>query len=94
MIGLQEMLVQEDLDNNPILFPAWPHEWNCRFRLYISGQRCIDGEINKGKITYAIDGVDFSEDDNEEEVMGKAEWIGAITRQDSRLPEGRNYTGA
>ena len=94
MIGLQEMLLQEDLDHNPILFPAWPREWNCRFRLYISGQRCIDGEINKGKITYAIDGVVFSEDGNDEEVMGKAEWIGAITRQDSRLPEGRNYTGA
>ncbi|MBR0049235.1 MAG: hypothetical protein IJP74_07960 [Prevotella sp.] len=50
MIGLQEMLLQEDLDHNPILFPAWPRQWNCRFRLYISGQRCIDGEMKDGKI--------------------------------------------
>ena len=64
MIGLQEMLLQEDLDHNPILFPAWPHEWNCHFRLYISGQRCVDGEIIDGKITYDIDGVNYS-DDNE-----------------------------
>jgi hypothetical protein len=62
MIGLQEMLIQEDLKHNPILFPAWPREWNCRFRLYISGQRCVDGEIKNGKITYAIDGVDYSDD--------------------------------
>lgn len=63
MIGLQEMLLQEDLDHNPILLPAWPREWNCRFRLYISGQRCIDGEIKDGRITYAIDGVDYSNDE-------------------------------
>ena len=36
MIGLQEMLLQENLDHNPILFPAWPREWNCRFCLYTS----------------------------------------------------------
>lgn len=91
MIGLQEMLLQEDLDHNPILFPAWNHEWNCRFRLHISGQRCVDAEIKDGKITYAIDGVDYS--DNLQEPL-KAKWIGAITRQDAHLPEGRNYTGA
>ena len=39
MIGLQEMLLQETADGKPILFPAWPQEWNCRFRLYtLSGQ--------------------------------------------------------
>ena len=91
MIGLQEMLLQEDLDHNPILFPAWNHEWNCRFRLHISGQRCVDAEIKDGKITYAIDGVDYSDDLQE---PPKAKWIGAITHQDAHLPEGRNYTGA
>lgn len=91
MIGLQEMLLQEDLDHNPILFPAWSREWNCRFRLYLSGRRCVDAEIKDGKITYAIDGVDYSDDI---EVSEKAQWIGAITKKDARLPEGRNYTGA
>jgi hypothetical protein len=57
MIGLQEMLLQEDLDHNPILFPAWPREWNCRFRLYISGRRCVEGAIRDGKTTYAVDGI-------------------------------------
>lgn len=51
----------------------------------------MDAEIKDGKITYAIDGVDYS-DDLQEPL--KAKWIGAITRQDAHLPEGRNYTGA
>lgn len=63
MIGLQEMLLQEDEDHNPVLFPAWPHEWDCSFRLFISGRRCIDATIKNGKITYTLDGVDFSDDD-------------------------------
>ena len=57
MIGLQEMLLQEGEDHTPILFPAWPREWNCRFCLYISGRRRIEGEIKNGIITYTEDGV-------------------------------------
>lgn len=91
MIGLQEMLLQEDLDHNPILFPAWPRECNCRFRFYISGQRCVDGKIKDGKITFSIDGVDYS-DKKDDDI--KPQWIGAITRQNAHLPKGRNYTGA
>ncbi len=30
----------------------------------------------------------------QEAVFGRAQWIGALTRQQARLPEGRNYTGA
>ena len=58
MIGVQEMLVQEDSDNNPVLFPAWPREWDCSFRLYISGRRCIDATLKNGVITYTEDGVE------------------------------------
>ena len=54
MIGLQEMLLQEDEDHNPILFPAWPREWNCSFRLYTSDRRRIDATIKDGQITYTI----------------------------------------
>lgn len=57
MIGVQEMLVQEDADNNPVLFPAWPREWDCSFCLYISGRRCIEGTLKNGVITYTEDGV-------------------------------------
>ena len=52
MIGLQEMLLQENLDHSPILFPAWPRQWNCRFRLYLPGQRRVDATIKDGVITY------------------------------------------
>ena len=57
MIGLQEMLVQEDEDHNPVLFPAWPREWDCSFRLYISGRRCIEATLRNGVVTYTEDGV-------------------------------------
>lgn len=57
MIGLQEMLVQEDADNNPVLFPAWPRDWDCSFRLYISGRRCIEATLKNGVITYTEDGI-------------------------------------
>ena len=89
MIGLQEMLLQEDLDHEPILFPAWPREWNCRFRLHLSAQRCVDAELKDGQVTYTIDGVAIDDTTSE-----KPQWIGAITRRDAHLPEGRNYTGA
>ena len=62
MIGLQEMLLQEDEDNNPVLFPAWPREWNCRFCLYISGRRRIEAELKNGRITYTEDGVEGETD--------------------------------
>ncbi len=63
MIGLQEMLLQEDEDHNPVLFPAWPRAWDCTFRLYISGRRCIEATLKNGNITYTIDGVDYSDDE-------------------------------
>lgn len=64
MIGLQEMVLQEDEDHNPILFPAWPRQWDCSFCLYISGRQCVEATIKNGTVTYTVDGVDYS-DDNE-----------------------------
>lgn len=52
MIGLQEMLLQETPDGKPILFPAWPREWNCHFRLHATGGRTIDAELRDGEIIY------------------------------------------
>ena len=63
MIGVQEMLVQEDEDNNPVLFPAWPREWDCSFCLYISGRRCIEATIKNGVIKYTEDGVAGEEEE-------------------------------
>lgn len=50
MIGLQEMLLQEKTDGELMPFPAWPHEWNVRYRLHATGGRTIDAEIVDGKI--------------------------------------------
>lgn len=51
MIGLQEMLLQEDPDGEPMLFPCWPREWDATFRLRATGGRQIDATISDGKIT-------------------------------------------
>ena len=51
MIGLQEMLLQETPDGELLLFPAWPKEWNARFRLHATGGRIVEAEINNGKIS-------------------------------------------
>ena len=52
MIGLQEMLLQETPDGELILFPAWPKEWNARFRLHATGGRTVEAEIKDGIINY------------------------------------------
>ena len=51
MIGLQEMLLQESPDGTPILFPAWPREWNVSFRLRATGGRVVEATMNGGRIT-------------------------------------------
>ena len=50
MIGLQEMLLQETPDGQLLLFPAWPREWNCRFRLYASDGHVVEASIENGRI--------------------------------------------
>ena len=50
MAGLQEMRLQETPEGEPILFPAWPKEWNVRFRLHATGGRVIEGEMRDGQI--------------------------------------------
>ena len=55
MIGLQEMLLQETPDGELLLFPAWPREWNCRFRLHTLDGRTVEASMENGekKITGA-----------------------------------------
>ena len=50
MIGLQEMLLQETPDGELLLFPAWPREWDCRFRLHTLDGRTIEATIKNGVI--------------------------------------------
>ena len=51
MIGVQEMLLQETPKGELLLFPAWPKEWNAKFRLHATGGRIVEAKINNGKIS-------------------------------------------
>ena len=54
MIGLQEMLLQETPDGQLLLFPAWPREWNVRFRLHATQGRVVEGVLHNGVITHQV----------------------------------------
>ena len=54
MIGLQEMLLQEAPDGTLLPFPAWPKEWNVRFRLHATGHRVVEGEMKNGNATWTV----------------------------------------
>ena len=51
MIGLHEMLLQEDATGQLLLFPTWPKGWDARFRLHATGGRVVEAEIREGKVT-------------------------------------------
>ncbi|MBR1688507.1 MAG: hypothetical protein IJ710_08265 [Prevotella sp.] len=48
MVGMQEMLLQE-VGQRLYLFPAWPKEWNVRFRLHASGGTVVEAEMRDGR---------------------------------------------
>ena len=50
MIALQEMLLQEAGDTL-YLFPAWPKDWDVRFKLHASGGTTVEAELKGGKVT-------------------------------------------
>ncbi len=49
MIGLQEMLLQE-VNEKLYLFPAWPKEWNIRFKLCASRSTTVEAEMKDGQV--------------------------------------------
>lgn len=51
MIGIQEMLLQEAPDGQLLLFPAWPREWDVRFRLHATDGRIVEAEMKGGRIS-------------------------------------------
>ena len=50
MIALQEMLLQETPDGKLYLFPAWPRDWNIRFRLHASRGTTVEAEMKDGQV--------------------------------------------
>ena len=49
MIAMQEMLMQE-ADGKIYLFPAWPREWDVRFRLHASQNTTVEAELKGGRV--------------------------------------------
>ncbi len=49
MIAVQEMLLQER-GGKLYVFPAWPREWNVRFRLHASQQTVVEAELRDGRV--------------------------------------------
>lgn len=49
MIGMQEMLLQE-ADGKIYLFPAWPKDWDIRFKLHASGNTTVEATLRGGKV--------------------------------------------
>lgn len=48
-IGLQEMLMQTD-GKKIVLFPAWPTEWDVKFKLHAPHQTTVECELQGGQI--------------------------------------------
>ncbi|WP_273210952.1 DUF5703 domain-containing protein [Runella zeae] len=51
MIGLQEMLIQVD-GKKIYLLPAWPKQWNAKFKLHAPYNTTVEGEVKNGKIEF------------------------------------------
>ena len=51
MVGLQEMLLQESPSGRVLLFPAWPRQWDCHFRLLTLSGQVVEASIADGKIS-------------------------------------------
>ena len=49
MIAVQEMLMQE-VGDTLYLFPAWPKEWDVRFKLRASRGTTVEAELRRGKV--------------------------------------------
>ncbi len=50
MVALQRMLMQYD-DEEILLLPAWPKEWDVTFKLHAPGQTTVQGVYQNGEIT-------------------------------------------
>ena len=48
---LQEMLLQSDGARLRVL-PAWPREWDVRFRLHAAGSTTVTGEVRGGRLVF------------------------------------------
>jgi hypothetical protein len=50
MLTLQYMLLQT-VGEKIYLLPAWPRDWNAKFKLHAPGRTVLEGEVKEGKLT-------------------------------------------
>jgi hypothetical protein len=53
MVGLQDMLMQT-VDQKILLFPAWPKDWDCEFKLHAPFGTTVAGILKAGKLERLI----------------------------------------
>jgi len=51
MVGLQDMLMQT-VNGKILLFPAWPRDWDCAFKLHAPGNTTVEGVFRAGKLEH------------------------------------------
>lgn len=49
---MQSMLLTFDVNDNVYLLPAWPENWNVRFKLYAPGNQVITAKYENGVLDY------------------------------------------
>jgi len=49
--ALQNMLVQE-VGDSIMLFPSWPKDWDLNFKVHVSQNTVIEGELKNGKVEH------------------------------------------
>ncbi len=54
MIGLQEMLLQNTDDGKILLFPAWPSNWDVRFKLHAHKNTIVEAELKNGEVSFKV----------------------------------------
>lgn len=54
MSALQAMVMQCDEDQIHML-PAWPNEWDVKFRLFAPGRKIVSGSYREGKLEYTCE---------------------------------------
>ena len=69
MIAVQEMLMQE-VDDRIYLFPAWPRDWDVRFRLRASRGTIVEAELRKGKVV----NVNVTPARDKEKIVVNSDW--------------------
>ena len=69
MIAVQEMLMQE-VGDTLYLFPAWPKEWDVRFKLRASRGTTVEAELRKGKVI----NVNVTPTRDKEKIVVNSDW--------------------